>query len=377
MGCHKLTYYEGERALEVNPIFLDKGLEKKRYAEKNRVRCYRYGFNGQEKDDEWKGSGNSIAYEARIYDPRLGKMLSVDPWTSKYAWQTPYAYHANSPIESVDWKGYGDGDPEVGGTLNLRLSFGSGSKASFNMSFTGSVQLSTPFVGSDLNGSFKLDGTANLYNGGVGTSTTDGLNKLQFDLTLAGSFTLGYKSGTPMPQYTLNYNSKSAINNTNEGSLTWGQMLTFNSAIGKSYRQGMFGFKAGNFSMSSNNDDVGPPYFGANTDEGWTGGLIFSASIGGNLFEGGYQSFTGANTRGIMEGDTKYRYQSQYQRSLNKASTFGRVSATGVTFLNNYQLDVYTGGWFQDLIHDLPGFSGEHLHYDFTKKVDAGASTGL
>jgi hypothetical protein len=33
---------------------------------------YRYGFQGQEKDDEWKGSGNSINYKYRMHDPRLG-----------------------------------------------------------------------------------------------------------------------------------------------------------------------------------------------------------------------------------------------------------------------------------------------------------------
>ncbi|MBL0138513.1 MAG: hypothetical protein IPP86_08285 [Bacteroidetes bacterium] len=31
----------------------------------------RFGFNGQEKDDELKGSGNSLEFKFRIYDPRL------------------------------------------------------------------------------------------------------------------------------------------------------------------------------------------------------------------------------------------------------------------------------------------------------------------
>jgi hypothetical protein len=33
--------------------------------------------------------------------------LSIDPWTDKYAWQTPYAYFSNSPIAVIDWKGMG------------------------------------------------------------------------------------------------------------------------------------------------------------------------------------------------------------------------------------------------------------------------------
>jgi RHS repeat-associated protein len=40
---------------------------------------YRYGFGGHEKDDEIKGEGNSLDFGARIYDPRLGRWLSVDP----------------------------------------------------------------------------------------------------------------------------------------------------------------------------------------------------------------------------------------------------------------------------------------------------------
>ncbi|MDA7502335.1 hypothetical protein N8482_03575 [Chitinophagales bacterium] len=67
-----------------------------------------FGFNGHENDDEVKGVGNSVNFGARIYDPRLGKFLSVDPWTYKYSWQTPYAYHRNSPINFIDWKGLGD-----------------------------------------------------------------------------------------------------------------------------------------------------------------------------------------------------------------------------------------------------------------------------
>ena len=39
---------------------------------------YRYGFNGQEKDNDMKGEGNSLDFGARVYDPRLGRFLSID-----------------------------------------------------------------------------------------------------------------------------------------------------------------------------------------------------------------------------------------------------------------------------------------------------------
>ena len=67
---------------------------------------YRYGFNGKENDDEVKGiKGSQQDYGMRIYDPRLGKFLSVDPLTKKYPWYTPYQFAGNKPIEAVDLDG--------------------------------------------------------------------------------------------------------------------------------------------------------------------------------------------------------------------------------------------------------------------------------
>jgi RHS repeat-associated protein len=45
------------------------------------VDSYRYGFQGQEKDDEIKGEGNSVNYKFRMHDPRLGRFFAVDPLT--------------------------------------------------------------------------------------------------------------------------------------------------------------------------------------------------------------------------------------------------------------------------------------------------------
>jgi RHS repeat-associated protein len=63
---------------------------------------YRYGFNGKENDNEVKGNGNSLDFGARIYDPRLGRWLSVDPLQSKYPGLSPYNYTANNPILFID-----------------------------------------------------------------------------------------------------------------------------------------------------------------------------------------------------------------------------------------------------------------------------------
>lgn len=66
---------------------------------------YRYGFNGQEKDDEIKGSGNSYDFLFRIYDPRLGRFLSTDPLEMEYPWNSPYAFAENRPIDGIDLEG--------------------------------------------------------------------------------------------------------------------------------------------------------------------------------------------------------------------------------------------------------------------------------
>jgi RHS repeat-associated protein len=68
----------------------------------------RYGFNGKENDNEVKGEGNQLDYGMRIYDPRLGKFLSVDPLTKKFPNLTPYQYAGNKPIWCIDLDGLED-----------------------------------------------------------------------------------------------------------------------------------------------------------------------------------------------------------------------------------------------------------------------------
>lgn len=66
---------------------------------------YRYGFQGQEKDDEIKGEGNSINYTYRMHDPRIGRFFSLDPLAPSYPWNSPYAFSANRVIDGVELEG--------------------------------------------------------------------------------------------------------------------------------------------------------------------------------------------------------------------------------------------------------------------------------
>lgn len=67
--------------------------------------AYRYGFNGKENDDEPLGDDNEQDYGMRIYDPRVGRFLSVDPIAREYPWYTPYQFAGNMPVKFIDLDG--------------------------------------------------------------------------------------------------------------------------------------------------------------------------------------------------------------------------------------------------------------------------------
>jgi RHS repeat-associated protein len=65
---------------------------------------YRYGFNGKEQDKETTGT-STYDYGFRIYNPALGRFLSVDPLTKTYPALTPYQFASNNPVEGIDLDG--------------------------------------------------------------------------------------------------------------------------------------------------------------------------------------------------------------------------------------------------------------------------------
>ena len=66
---------------------------------------YRYGFQGQERDDEIKGTGNSYSFKYRMHDPRLGRFLSIDPLARDYPHNSPYAFSENRVIDAFELEG--------------------------------------------------------------------------------------------------------------------------------------------------------------------------------------------------------------------------------------------------------------------------------
>jgi RHS repeat-associated protein len=66
---------------------------------------YRYGFQGQENDDEIKGKGNSVNYKYRMHDPRIGRFFAVDPLEKSYPWNSPYAFSENRVMDAIELEG--------------------------------------------------------------------------------------------------------------------------------------------------------------------------------------------------------------------------------------------------------------------------------
>ncbi|RKN76815.1 RHS repeat domain-containing protein [Ulvibacterium marinum] len=66
---------------------------------------YRYGFQGQEMDNEVKGEGNSINYKYRMHDPRVGRFFARDPLEDSYAWNSPYVFSSNRVIDGAELEG--------------------------------------------------------------------------------------------------------------------------------------------------------------------------------------------------------------------------------------------------------------------------------
>jgi RHS repeat-associated protein len=182
----------------------------------------------------------------------------------------------------------------------------------------------------------------NVYNNGLGTPGNN--NSTQWDFSYGAYYTYGGGSGSYLPNYGLNNNSRSGMNG-NYWSASFGQMRTYNSATGQWTNQGMVGLRYGNASVWYHNDHEA--IFG-NTDQGWTGGITVSTfdPYSNTLGEWGFEDFTGIPGRiNYNVGRYGTYEQTNYQMSLNKAATWFRTNNSPSTVYNKT-------AWLQDYIHD-------------------------
>jgi RHS repeat-associated protein len=66
---------------------------------------YTFGYNGQVKDNEVNGEGNSYAYKYRMYDSRISRFFSIDPLSAKFPYNSPYAFAENRVIDGRELEG--------------------------------------------------------------------------------------------------------------------------------------------------------------------------------------------------------------------------------------------------------------------------------
>jgi RHS repeat-associated protein len=116
-GGSSISYYNADVVTANDYYPFGMQMPGRNYAQANS--SYRYGFNGEEKDNEVKGEGNSYDYGSRIYDPRLGRWLSTDPLQKKYPNWSPYNYVMNSPLKLKDEDGRDVGVSIVGNTITF------------------------------------------------------------------------------------------------------------------------------------------------------------------------------------------------------------------------------------------------------------------
>ena|GEM_PF-3008652 len=95
--------YTATGTYSVNSVFFGEPREKTVTQANNRVNAYTFGFNGQEKDNEVSGFGNSNTAEFWQYDSRLGRRFNMDPVI--VSWESPYACFRNNPNIFTDVKG--------------------------------------------------------------------------------------------------------------------------------------------------------------------------------------------------------------------------------------------------------------------------------
>lgn len=121
---------------------------------------YRYGFQHQEKDEEFKGKGNAVNYKYRIHDPRVGRFFAVDPLTAEYSDLSPFQFSSNRVVDFLEVEGLEGTKAQFNASLGFSLTFSK--KTSFSLSASLSLTTQTFMSKTTISSEFFAKGRVDL-----------------------------------------------------------------------------------------------------------------------------------------------------------------------------------------------------------------------
>ncbi|WP_243396857.1 polymorphic toxin type 23 domain-containing protein, partial [Flavobacterium pectinovorum] len=241
---------------------------------------YRYGFQGQEKDDEIRGGdGNSLNYTFRMHDARIGRFFAMDPLTKKYPYLTPYQFSSNQPIHAKELEGC-ESAAEIKPYVGVSLNWGSNNK---------SISLTGHTTGNIGNWQGSVGGSVTLYEQFYNT----GKGGFEFKASVLGGFNDGRLNVTLGTNYFRGA----------------GGMAEFGQ------RTGILNFGIGKFNFSYEND--GFPFQKIGLSDGHDSHRSAAVKINWGQFSGGFNLFTGY--RDNYKGD-----EEKVSDGLNFGPTIGK-----------------------------------------------------
>ena len=332
---------------------------------------YRYGYQGQEKDYEIKGEGNSLNYKYRMHDPRVGRFFAVDPLTSQYPHYTPYSFSGNKLIAFRELEGLEETSAIFGAGITANIS----SKLKLSH-VRGNLNASLNVGSGKTQGNFSAG--ISFYTGGLGTIQGTYANGHKQSLNIEGNASAGITYGTgngsnpnqlPISNYyqgsglSINNSFKSSGFAGVNGTLTlYRKTRNFEDARGRNQLSGYFGFQKDGLSASNYND----LFVFSGDDSFWTGGFDiqyrFNTTTGVALT---YDAFTGKRpSKNAQNERPSFLYKNnRYYGGKGKNSLLYNNAQTSLKFNSNiFSASIgHTGNgrfnsqWLQNGIHSVTG----------------------
>jgi len=339
----------------------------------------------------WLDPTGDIYNRLRYYDPVLGRYITraADSYAdcNQYDFQWGEPTYFNDPM----------GDPNTiwGIALNFDFSIGGPQDGGGGITLVGSAGFSEGHRVSE-----RLDASLSTHTGGTGTRWQGRGTAFsgRGEFAISGTVTVGEGTGLPIPQYTVNSSTESAIPNTYKDSGSYTQEFTYDSVINRTTWQAAFNIRIDDFYLFYHNDSLtglagGAPLLRVGTDFSWTGGLLLGLEIGSirhgqkpTEIELSQETYTGvgrgdprefpadANTdNGRYRGADGSTYMNQgVDTDLDTTQTSLQFKHSGVSA----GIDYYGAAWGQNFIHDhtdYPRFAMPNSGWG----VHAGLSGGI